>query len=119
MIKFARVCDLSQKDFRNGKGLLKVQGLSTEINYNVENSKEVVINDTIIENARLYNLSSEKVVVDIDDITNITKAQRKDLKNGIIESANGKYNGLECKVYYNQIEKEFEIILDIELLLYI
>lgn len=118
MIKFARVCDNSQKAFKEGNGKLKVQGLNFDIDYNVENAIEVVINNNKIENAKLYKLASEKVTIDIDDITNVTKAQRKDLKAGTITTANGKYNGLECLVSYNQNTKEFEIVLDIDLLLY-
>lgn len=118
MIKFARVCDNSQKVFKEGYGKLKVQGLNFDIDYNVEKSTLVNINGVDVENARLYKLATDKVSIDIDDITNVTKAQRKDLKAGTITTANGKYNGLECLVSYNQDTKEFEIVLDIDLLLY-
>lgn len=118
MIKFARVCDNSQKAFKEGNGKLKVQGLNFEIDYDVNKAIDVFINDTKIESAKLYKLASDKVTIDIDDVTNVTKAQRKDLKAGTILYANGKYNGLECLVSYNQDTKEFEIVLDIDLLLY-
>ena len=117
--RFARVCDSSQKEFRAGYGKLKVQGLNFEVDYNKENSKEVVVNGVVVDNAREIALSTNPSMVDIDDITNVTKVQRKGLKDGSIKSVSGKYNGLECLVYYDHMEKEYYITLDIELILYI
>ena len=117
MIKFARVCDSSVKDFNTGKGLLKVQGLNFEIDYDSNNAIDVVING-VTTNAKMVNINNGFVKIDIDDLTNVTKAQRKDLKNGTLESAKGKYNGIECFVYYDKNEKEFYIQLDLQVVLY-
>ena len=117
MIKFVRVCDSSVKDFNAGKGLLKVQGLGFEVDYDINNSEVVIVNG-ITTNARLVNINNGFVKVDIDDLTNVTKAQRKDLKNGTIESAKGKYNSIDCNVYYDKNEKEFYITLDLQVVLY-
>lgn len=118
MIKFARVCDNSQKEFKEGYGKLKVQGLNFEIDYDVTKALQVDINGSKVENAVLYPLLNNKSIVDIDYVTNVTKAQRKALKDGSAVVQSGKYNGLECLVYYNKDLKEFEIELDIQLLLY-
>lgn len=117
MIKFVRVCDSSVKDFNAGRGLLKVQGLNFEIDYNIENAIDVEVNG-VATNAKLVDINNGLVKVDIDDLTNVTKAQRKDLKNGVIESVKGKYNGIECYVMYDKIEKEFYIKLDLQVVLY-
>lgn len=117
MIKFVRVCDSSVKDFNAGKGLLKVQGLNFEIDYDVNNAIDVVVNG-VTTNAKLVDINKGLVKVDIDDLTNVTKAQRKDLKNGTIESVKGKYNGIECFVYFDKNEKEFYITLDLQVVLY-
>ena len=119
MIKFARVCDASQKEFRDGTGKLKVQGLNFEIDYQKENSRPVVIDGIEVDNARIISLNGTPSMVDIDDLTNVTKVQRKGLKDGSITSVNGKYNGLACIVYYDHEEKEYYITLDIDLVLYI
>ena len=118
MIKFARVCDNSQKTFKEGKGIVKVQGLNFGIDYDNTRAIAVSINGSNVENAVLYPLLNTKSVVDIDNITNVTKAQRKALKDGSSLVQSGKYNGLECLVYYNKDIKEFEIELDIQLLMY-
>lgn len=117
MIKFVRVCDSSVKDFNAGKGLLKVQGLGFEVDYDVNNAIDVVING-VTTNAKMVDINNGFVKVDIDDLTNVTKAERKDLKNGTLERCKGKYNGIECYVYYDKNDKEFYITLDLQVVLY-
>ena len=119
MIKFARVCDASQKEFKEGYGKLKVQGLNFEIDYQKEKSQSVLVNGSEVDNARVISLNGTPSMVDIDDLTCVTKAQRKALKDGSIQSVTGKYNGLACIVYYDHEEKEYYITLDIDLVLYI
>lgn len=116
--KIVRVCDSSIKEFNAGKGTLKVQGLPFDIDYDINNSSEVYINNEILEGARLISLNTDKVLIDIDEVTNVTKAQRKALKDGSLLVANGKVKGLECEITYNKVEKEFYSNFNIELVLY-
>lgn len=118
MKKIVRVCDSSVKDYNAGKGTLKVQGLPFDIEYDINNSEPVSINNEVLEGVRLIKLNTEKVLIDIDDVTNVTKAQRKALKDGSLLVASGKIKGLDCEITYNKEEKEFYSNFNIELVLY-
>lgn len=84
-----------------------MQGVNFVIDYDVTKAQDVVINGLNCEGAKLINLNGGKSIIDIDDITNVTKAQRKGLKDGSITEVIGKYKGLEIKVTYDKEEKEF------------
>ena len=116
MVKLCRVCDNSRKAFNEGKGLLQVQGLQFNINYNVENASDIIIEGEKV--GKLVKLQGVKTLVDIDDITNVTKENRKALKSGSIASAKGKLNNLEIDLTYNQEEKEFYATLNLIVVLY-
>lgn len=125
MIKICRVCDNEGKKLENGTAVIKIQGLNE---VEIDPTKLVKLNDLNgfeCEPCYLYDMNGAKQRAKTRDIINLTNEIQEKLEKGAItEAITGrggqplKYNGMACKVTYDNLDDRYFVEINQTLLLY-